>query len=69
MAEFEPGSSGVGSDRSANCATTTALRTYILKCFQNMFVTLTKSQNIFSTIDFIGTVIQLNWLQNGFQER
>ena len=34
-----------------------------------MCVTLTKSQNVFSTIDIIGTVIQLNWLQNGFQER
>ena len=26
MAGFEPGSSGIGSDRSANCATTTARR-------------------------------------------
>ena len=26
MARFEPGSSGIGSDRSANCATTTALK-------------------------------------------
>ena len=25
MTGFEPGSSGIGSDRSANCATTTAL--------------------------------------------
>ena len=29
MAEFEPGSSGVGSDRSANCATTTATKVYL----------------------------------------
>ena len=26
MTGFEPGSSGIGSDRSANCATTTALQ-------------------------------------------
>ena len=26
MIGFEPGSSGIGSDRSANCATTTALQ-------------------------------------------
>ena len=25
MTEFEPGSSGIGSERAANCATTTAL--------------------------------------------
>ena len=29
MTGFEPGSSGIGSDRSANCATTTAQQFYL----------------------------------------
>ena len=29
MTGFEPGSSGIGSDRSANCATTTAQRSNV----------------------------------------
>ena len=49
MAVFEPGLSGVGSDHSANCATTTAIckkmftRNYIIK---SSVVNLTKDATI-----------------------
>ena len=34
MIGFEPRSSGIGSDRSANCATTTARKVYFLHVLQ-----------------------------------
>ena len=44
MTGFEPGSSGIGSDRSANCATTTALQEIILfKTCSLQFATIIKS--------------------------
>ena len=36
MTRFEPGSSGIGSDRAVNCATTTAHDIFVLNHLKNL---------------------------------
>ena len=60
MARFEPGSSGVGSNHSANCATTTAQKFRLLTLLRQQGMTIFKVISSFITEYFCLEVFKIS---------